>query len=413
MFYATTFLSVTGNVLASLAIPWFVLQTTGSAAQTGITAFFSILPVVIGTAFGGTLVDRMGYKRASIIADVASGLTVALIPLLFALDLLPFWGLLTLVFLGALLDAPGNSARFALIPETAALAGISLDRATGINGLLQRATSLAGAPAAGLLIASIGAINLLWFNAATFFVSAIGIAIAIPTDLVEAEIDPEANKSAPKTSYWQELRDGFRFVKQDALILSFIGVIMLTNMTDAAIFSVMLPVYTSETYGVERGATLLGFAIGMLGGGAVIGSLIYTTFVTRLPRRKTFTLCFLLIGFYPLLLSTPLPPLLLLIGFTIMGLFASPLNPIIQSVMYERVPQNMRGRVFGLTTSGVQIAMPFGALIAGYAVEIAGLPFTVIGFSIVSIFAVFTLTVNPAMKDMANQPVAASGNVEL
>ncbi|MEL7233071.1 MAG: MFS transporter, partial [Chloroflexota bacterium] len=143
------------------------------------------------------------------------------------------------------------------------------------------------------------------------------------------------------------------------------------------------------------------------------GSLIYTTFVTRLPRRKTFTLCFLLIGFYPLLLSTPLPPLLLLIGFTIMGLFASPLNPIIQSVMYERVPQNMRGRVFGLTTSGVQIAMPFGALIAGYAVEIAGLPFTVIGFSIVSIFAVFTLTVNPAMKDMANQPVAASGNVEL
>ncbi|MGH2593842.1 MAG: MFS transporter, partial [Anaerolineae bacterium] len=71
-----------GNVFATIAIPWFVLQTTGSATQTGITGFFTILPVVLAGFFGGTLIDRVGYKRTSIIADLASGVTVALIPFL-------------------------------------------------------------------------------------------------------------------------------------------------------------------------------------------------------------------------------------------------------------------------------------------------------------------------------------------
>ena len=62
--YAANAISMTGNQLALLAIPWFVLATTGSAAQTGITAFFTLLPTVISTFFGGTLVDRMGFKQA-------------------------------------------------------------------------------------------------------------------------------------------------------------------------------------------------------------------------------------------------------------------------------------------------------------------------------------------------------------
>jgi MFS family permease len=75
-------ISLTGNVFANIAIPWFVLQTTGSPTQTGITGFFTILPVVLAGFLGGTIIDRLGYKRTSIIADLASGLTTALIPLL-------------------------------------------------------------------------------------------------------------------------------------------------------------------------------------------------------------------------------------------------------------------------------------------------------------------------------------------
>jgi hypothetical protein len=58
-------ISLTGNVLTAIAVPWFVLQTTGSATRTGITGFFTVLPVVLAGFFGGTLVDKLGYKLAN------------------------------------------------------------------------------------------------------------------------------------------------------------------------------------------------------------------------------------------------------------------------------------------------------------------------------------------------------------
>jgi hypothetical protein len=65
--------SITGNMLTLIALPLYVLAETGSAAATGITGFFATLPIVLGGVFGGVLVDRFGYRRASVLADVASG----------------------------------------------------------------------------------------------------------------------------------------------------------------------------------------------------------------------------------------------------------------------------------------------------------------------------------------------------
>src|SRR5512143_2866547 len=119
--YAASVISVSGNVMAFIAIPWFVLQTTGSASQTGLTAAVTALPAIIAAFFGGVLVDRVGYKRTSVLADLASGIAIALIPLLYATTGLAFWQLLVLVFIGNLLDAPGQTARAALTPDLAEL----------------------------------------------------------------------------------------------------------------------------------------------------------------------------------------------------------------------------------------------------------------------------------------------------
>jgi MFS family permease len=84
-FFTGSVISYVGDTLTLLAIPWFVLQTTGSVTQTGITAFFSVVPMALSAFFGSALVDRWGYKRTSVLGDLASGLTVALIPLLYAM----------------------------------------------------------------------------------------------------------------------------------------------------------------------------------------------------------------------------------------------------------------------------------------------------------------------------------------
>src|SRR6266511_4159534 len=90
-------ISQIGNTLSFLAVPWFVLETTGSPSKTGITVAVRALPVLVAGIFGGAVVDRLGYKRMSVVSDLASGLGVAAIPLLYHTTGLSFWQLLLLV----------------------------------------------------------------------------------------------------------------------------------------------------------------------------------------------------------------------------------------------------------------------------------------------------------------------------
>ena len=83
-------ISRTGNLMTAVAVPWFVLVTTGSPAKTGVAAFAGALPVGISLFFGGVIVDRFSFRRVSVVGDLASGLSVGMIPLLFALDRLSF-----------------------------------------------------------------------------------------------------------------------------------------------------------------------------------------------------------------------------------------------------------------------------------------------------------------------------------
>ncbi len=88
-----------------------MLQTTGSVVQTGLTAFFATASVAISALFGSAIVDRLGFRRASVVSDLASAAGVALIPLLYETVGLPFWALLALVFLAGLMTTPGGTER--------------------------------------------------------------------------------------------------------------------------------------------------------------------------------------------------------------------------------------------------------------------------------------------------------------
>lgn len=359
--FAANAISMTGNQLAALAIPWFVLATTGSAAKTGITAFFSILPIVLAAFFGGTLVDRIGYKRMSIIADIASGVTIVLVPILFYFNLLEFWVLQVLVFLGALLDAPGTTAREAMIPDLAAAADMPIERASALLQVVERGSRLVGAPLGGLLIAFMGPQNVMWVNAATFAISVLLVAVWLPSI--------QSSDHRPAEPYNKALLEGLRYLRGDTLMLLITVTLFVTNMLDAAKSSVIMPVFARDTY---NSAVALGLMFGLSGGGAVVGALLYSAIGPRLSRRWLYVTCFIAVSLQSLLLSLAPPlPIVLLIQ-TLAGMAAGPLNPILSTVQYERVPALMRGRVFGVITAGAFLGMPLGVLLAGYLLEITG-----------------------------------------
>jgi MFS family permease len=383
-------ISLVGNVFSLITIPWFVLQTTGSATQTGITGFFTILPVVLAGFFGGTLIDRLGYKRTSIIADLASGVTTALIPLIYFTIGLEFWQLLILVFLGALLDTPGGTARAALLPELAEQAGMPIERVTSLTHVIERGARLVGAPLAGFLIGMIGTANVLWLDAVSFFISAviIGLVIAAPKPVKKEEEDGK---------YFDELLDGLRFIAHDKLILSIMIMVMLTNFLDAIFGGVVQPVYVREVYGDPLN---LGLLISANGGGAVIGGLIFAAVGHRLPRHATFVAAFVLTGirFWVYALYPPVWVLIVVTLITSIG--AGPLNPIIGAVEFERIPLHMRGRVFGAVTAGAWIAMPLGMLLGGILTDRFGTFIMMIGLAITFLITTLSMAFIPAMKEM-------------
>jgi len=394
--FSANAISLTGNVLTLIAVPWFVLQTTGSAVKTGLTAFFAALAVVVAAFLGGVVVDRLGYKRASIVADLASGTAVALIPLLYATVGLAFWQLLALVFLGNLCDAPGTTARTALVPDVARAATMPLEQATASAQAIQRGARLLGAPLAGVLIAALGVSRVLWVDAATFGVSAllVGVAMpAIPTMRLAASIEEERHGQG----YLAELLEGFRVIGRDRLIRAIVLTVLVTNFLDAPLFSVIMPVYAKRTFG---SALALGLMAAADGGGALVGAVLFSVVGHRLPRRATFIGAFVLVGlpFWALAALPSLPVALLALFVT--GLAAGPINPIIYTVAYERIPEAARGCVLGTLTAGAFVAIPLGVLLAGYALQGLGIRVTVAGVAACYLVVTLSLLVNPAIREM-------------
>ena len=402
-------ISQTGNVITAFAIPFYVLGLGGTGVEVGIAAFFSTVPVVVGGALGGVVVDRVGPRRAAIVADIISGATVLSIPVLALTVGLPFWALLLLVFAGGLLDTPGQTARRVMLPRLTERAGIRLERSVGLLDGSERLARMIGATVAGLLVALMGPIAALFVNAATFAVSALLtwlFVAAAPAAAAAGASPADAQSPDEPSGYWRDLAAGLRFVIHDPLMRLIVGLVLITNLMDAARGSTLLPLYANDRLG---GAAALGVLVAVMGGCALLGNIAFGFVAHRVGRRVTLAVCFAIAGgpsSAAFALGAPLP---VLIGVTALaGLAAGSLNPILGTVELERVPEHMRGRVFGLVNAGAWAGVPFGALLGGIAADTIGLSWA---FGIIAV--VYTIvTLSPLLggpwRLMEKQPAASA-----
>lgn len=387
-------ISYAGDILTMLAIPWFVLQTTGSVVQTGITGFCATLPMVFSGFFGSALVDRLGYKRTSVLGDTLNGLTVVLIPLLYHTTGLAFWQLLILVFIGGLLRSPADTARLAMVPDLALLARMRLERANAWQDGVRRVAGLLGAPLAGVLITVIGTSNLLWIDAASFGFSALLIGLAVPKVIQHHE---EVVGKMTTHSYFASLWEGVRFIRMDVVIFTILIVCMITNLIDSAYSSVIAPAYIMQVF---HSAVPLGILVATMGGITFVGTIIFGTIGHRLPRRLTFGLGFTIGGAlrFWVLLTANLP---LMIGwYALAGLAISPINSLIYTLLQERTTPAMRARVMGVLDAGTMAGIPLGTFAAGFVVTWIGLQGTLAVMGALYLLTTLSILVNPALKKM-------------
>jgi MFS family permease len=365
----SNFASGLGNSIVMITIPWLILERTDSPAFAGLVAAISALPGILVSPIGGWMVDHIGRRAVSIGADLLSSLSVAAFPIVAATFGLSNLSILLIAVLGAVFDPAGYTARKTLLADVAKSSEIDLDRLNGIHDGFMGVAWIFGPAIGAGLIASIGSINSFWVSAGLFVIAALAIAFLRVGNMGKESRDL-AEESGEKTD--NRIRIGVKTLWNDKLLRTLSIALLVLAAVYMPTEAVVLPTYF-ENIDNPSG---LGLVISALAAGSAIGSFGYG-WISKRVQRKTLIRMILLgsaISIIPMALL-PALPLLMLAGFCL-GLSWGPYNPLISTLVQERIPAHIHGRVFGVQTAVFYAAPPMGMLLAGLSVERYGVKVT-------------------------------------
>ena len=382
-----------GNKLSALAVPWFVLETTGSAAQTGLVGVVTVGSLIVSAFFSGLLVDRLGFKRTSIVSDILSGVTVAAIPLLHTTIGLAFWQLLLLVLIGTVLDAPGRTARQSLFPDVALSSGVRLERANAAAQTIWRLSFLLGPPLGGVLIGLIGTSNVLWLDAASFAVSSLLVGLALPADRRPRTPNGPSRDGRVLT----DLVEGLRFLRADRLLWLLTISSTAGNALGGALNAVILPVFALSAFG---NASALGLMLGAFGAGALAGAVLYGLIGYRYSKRSVFIVTGV-VSVAPIWILATTPSLAIAVtALAIRGLTAGPYGPIVSTLYQQRIPVDQRARFFGAILAADNASTPLAILAAGLLLDATNVTTALIVVGVTALILKLSVATRPVLRQM-------------
>jgi MFS family permease len=365
----SNFSSGLGNSIVMITIPWLILERTDSPTFAGLVAAISALPGILVSPIGGWMVDHIGRRAVSIGADLLSSLSVAAFPIVAATFGLSNPSILLIAVLGATFDPAGYTARKTLLTDVAKASDADLDHLNGLHdGIMGVAWILGPAVGAGL-IASVGAVNSFWVSAALFIIAALAISFLRVGDAAK-ESREVAKTSDEETN--SSIRIGVKTLWDDKVLRTLSVALLIIAAVYLPTEAVVLPTYFEDVDN-PRG---LGFVISALAAGSAVGSFGYGWISARM-KRKTLIRLILLGSALSIIPMAFLPPLsvLMLSGF-LLGLSWGPYNPLISTLVQQRVPAHLHGRVFGVQTAVFYAAPPIGMVLAGLSVESYGIKAT-------------------------------------
>jgi predicted MFS family arabinose efflux permease len=353
--------SLSGNVIMTVAVPWLVLTTTGSAALAGLAVGAGVGGAAVGGVAAGRIVDMIGPVRTSSAADVVSGLAVLPLPVMLALHALETWHVALLALVGTLADSAGSSARQSLVPAAADAGGCQRERANALFTSAEHVGYLLGAPSAGLLIAAFGVGGALWVPGAAFAFAAfvVGRLVRLPRSSTVNASEHGAGLREAVTVIWSD--PGLRAL----FVFPTMAVLLVGPLTP-----IVLPVLAREAFG---NPVVLGLMVAGYGAGGLLGAAGFAMFGSRIPRRRLYTGVFVV---WPCTYAaiTLVPSLVVTLAMLLtLGAAAGALVPLQATIRQERAPAHLLPRVVGLSTASIPVVAPAGVLVTGLLIDGLGL----------------------------------------
>ncbi len=388
------FVSNIGDVLYSVALSFWILQTTQSKSLMGILLACQTLVKVILSPFGGVLCDRLNRKHIIVYSDAVCGATMLAISVLGFMNCLEVWMIFAAGIMMALCSAifePTMSSVFPdLIPQDQLSRGLSFKQS--IVTIVQ----IIGQSVSGVLLSIFGPLLIFLGNGISFFISSFTESfIAVPK---KAQI-------GEKLTFFEDFKSGLHFMNHQKGLKATILTCCLLNFFGNGLMVLLLP-YFMETPSLLA-ETGYGICMGLLTVGTLIGVIGYGLLKTDGAKRwRVFTISVIIECISLTLLPIAKGFYLFIAVAMIFGFGNAILNVVLNEVQYEIIPQEMRGKVFGMigtmTMGLTPIAMASFSILADYF----GTAQIVMFGSVTSALSIIALIVQKEIRHMIkNKPI--------
>jgi len=346
-----------GGAVSELAFPLLVLAVTHSPAQAGFVAALRALPATLFSLFAGAMVDRWNRKRVMLVCDSGRAISLASIPIAFALGHLTIWQLYITAFLEGTLMIVFNLAKTAAMSQM--VSQEQLTTAVAQEEFVEGTTALVGPPLGGVLY-TLGMML-------PFIADAISYIFSIVTMLFMS-VPYQRKEASTRRKIWSEISEGVVWVWHQPFILT------MTLLMGAGAFvlsgSALIVIVLAQQQ--HASAVVIGLIFAFGGVGSILGSLLAPRLEHRLTVGQSILLCrWYFVLTWPFYALAPLPPVLGALEFGT-G-FVDPIEDVPYfSHRLKLIPEELRGRVLSACRLFPGMMRPLGLALTGVLIQHIG-----------------------------------------
>jgi len=364
-----------------LALPWFVLVTTGSATRMSVVVGAELVGLAALGIPGGAVLRRIGAWRTMVLADAVRAPLMLAIPALHWLGSDAFAPIVVLAFLLGALAGPYFAAQKVIVPELIGEDEALVGQANALFQGATRITMLLGPVLGGVLIAAVSAPWALVVDAATYVVSATILLTLVPRP-----------RTAPPPEEDVGVRRGLRFLVREPLLRLWVPIFAVGDTAWTAFF-VSIPVLVVARFDADPETA--GWLLAAFGLGAVLGNALAYRFLLRRIDGLRLIALFVLGQAAPLwlLVTYPSAPLAAL-ALGLSGVANGIVNPPIHSLLTLRVPPPLRPSVLTVQMIVFGLAQPLGVFGVGPVLDEFGPQPVLVAFAAVQTVAMSLIAVS-------------------
>lgn len=398
-FWTGQAISAIGSSISLFALPLFIYALTHSALDLAIADAVAFLPFLLFGLIIGAWVDRTDRKRLMIGVDILRALLIGSIPALYALHQLALWWIFLVIFVHSTLTICFGAAEFAALPCL-----VTTDDIVTANGRIASsfaAASIIGPFLGGLLLAFMPLPLMLAFDALSFIISALSLAI------ITVKFNVEAGEQPARSSIWQTMIEGLLFVWGHPVLRSISIMMALVNLLLVTI-NAQLVLFAKHQFVASDTQVGWLFAAGSLGITAI------APFAGQLRKRWSFSV----VALGSLMVEGLLLFALALIHWYWIAIVIWALsngvgilfNVNTASIRQAIVPNNMLGRVMTIAMVLAWSANPIGTIIGGVIIQQTqniAMVYASVGILVFLVACVFSFTALGHAQRFLPQPEAA------